>query len=45
MKLRIYKIPKGLTKAAAYKAARRRDGCRDWRAFTYNKKTGKATFL
>ena len=40
------KLPRGLSRVAAYRAASRKvskAGGRDFRGFTYNKRTGRAT--
>lgn len=39
---RVYRLPKGMPKNHALAAAKARDG-KDFRGFTYNENTGKAT--
>ena len=39
---RVYRLPKGMPRNHALAAAKARDG-NDFRGFTYNEKTGKAT--
>lgn len=43
IKTRVYQLAKGLTRAAALRAARALDGGRDFRGFTYDPRSGRAT--
>ena len=45
MTVRIYKLPKRLTRRTALRLVRQLDRKRDFRAFTYNQRTGYATLL